>query len=87
MLSSMDDSAMTFSHEVGHNFGAIHDDDTPESFWDCKDQKYIMSSTGSDPKNLKFSRCSLINMTRQLDEVSIIGFKIVLHFKNYFTIR
>ena len=67
----MDDSAMTFSHEVGHNFGAIHDDDTPDSFWDCRNQKYIMSSTGSDPQNLKFSRCSLINMTRQLDEVSL----------------
>lgn len=68
----MDDSAMTFSHEVGHNFGAVHDEDTPESYSDCRNRKYIMSSTGSSARNLQFSRCSLINMTKQLDEVTHI---------------
>ena len=59
---------MTFSHEVGHNFGAIHDDDTPDRY-NCKDKRYIMSSTGSSEKNLQFSYCSVLNMTQQLDDV------------------
>ena len=70
----MDDSAMTFSHEVGHNFGAIHDEDTPDWYrgqpMNCKDKRYIMSSNETSEKNLQFSRCSLINMTLQLDDVS-----------------
>ena len=61
---------MTFSHEVGHNFGAIHDDDTPSSMHDCREKTYIMSSTGSSEKNLQFSRCSLQNMSLTLNDVS-----------------
>ena len=60
---------MTFSHEVGHNFGAIHDDDTPPSMHDCRSKTYIMSSTGSSEKNLQFSRCSLQNMSSTLSDV------------------
>ena len=66
----MSDSAMTFSHEVGHNFGAVHDEDTLEPFRSgCTDRKYIMSTTGSSANNMQFSQCSLRNMTKQLNEV------------------
>ena len=61
---------MTFSHEVGHNFGAIHDDDTSPSRHDCRQNTYIMSSTGSSEKDLQFSQCSLQNMSKTLDHVS-----------------
>ena len=61
---------MTFSHEVGHNFGAIHDDDTSPSRHDCRQNTYIMSSTGSSEKDLQFSHCSLQNMSKTLDHVS-----------------
>ena len=68
----MDDSAMTFSHEVGHNFGAIHDDDTAERY-NCTG-KYIMSSEGSSVEDLQFSSCSLQNMTKTLEDVSFIKY-------------
>ncbi len=51
---------MTFAHEVGHNLGANHDEDVncPENF--------IMSSSGSNLANPKFSSCSVDEMTTQL---------------------
>ncbi len=59
---------MTFSHEVGHNFGAIHDEESP-----CgqTDPPYIMSSIGSSAHNLNFTSCSLKNMSVVLDEVNL----------------
>jgi len=62
--SSLQQSGMTFSHEVGHNFGSDHDEDEPG----CPSD-YIMSSQGSKGSFVKFSHCSLKNMTMKLNNV------------------
>lgn len=52
-------SEVTFAHELGHNFGAKHDSG------DCgstTDGNYIMfpkATSGTDPNNRKFSKCSV----------------------------
>ena len=48
----------------------MHDEDTQEPH--CLDQQYIMSRVGGNVENLNFSRCSLMNMTKQLNSVIII---------------
>jgi hypothetical protein len=35
---------LTFAHEVGHNFGAIHD----EEFENCKEKGFIMSGVSTN---------------------------------------
>jgi len=35
---------LTFAHEVGHNFGAIHD----EEFETCKEKGFIMSGVSTN---------------------------------------
>ncbi|CAD5118932.1 DgyrCDS7607 [Dimorphilus gyrociliatus] len=53
-------SRITFTHELGHNFGANHD----EKYSTCsgnEDGRYIMwqlSLHGNQPNNVKFSSCS-----------------------------
>ncbi|PAA69860.1 hypothetical protein BOX15_Mlig013340g1, partial [Macrostomum lignano] len=58
-------SYLTFAHEMGHNFGANHDDGMTPSRAECQptaDQgNYIMFSsatTGDLPNNKQFSQCS-----------------------------
>ncbi|XP_046857676.1 disintegrin and metalloproteinase domain-containing protein 10-like isoform X2 [Xenia sp. Carnegie-2017] len=52
-------SEITFAHELGHNFGAQHDSS------ECSSQvggNYIMfpkATSGTDPNNRKFSKCSI----------------------------
>ena len=58
------DMLLTLAHEVGHSFGAFHD----EEAWCTGSEehgKFIMSHTtnsGYKANNLKFSNCSLITM-------------------------
>lgn len=40
--ASLHQSTATFAHEVGHNFGAVHDEKTS-----CKDGGFIMSEMAS----------------------------------------
>ena len=42
--AEFEQSSLTFAHEVGHNFGAIHD----EEFEACKDKGFIMSGVSSN---------------------------------------
>ena len=49
---------MTFAHEVGHNLGANHDEDDG-----CPGQ--IMSISGSNLAEPRFSDCSIRKMTRE----------------------
>lgn len=55
--------ALVFTHEIGHNFGAHHDPDTPECAPHITDGgKFIMwqySVSGYFKNNLKFSKCTL----------------------------
>ena len=61
--STVEQSAMTFSHEIGHNLGADHDEEL-----DCP-SGFIMSEQGSRSSSLSFSHCSLTNMSSELDHV------------------
>ncbi|PAA87811.1 hypothetical protein BOX15_Mlig010582g2 [Macrostomum lignano] len=69
-------SYLTFAHEMGHNFGANHDDGLTPAMPDCQptgDQgNYIMFSsatTGDLPNNNRFSPCSRDSMASLLDQV------------------
>ncbi|CAN8013993.1 unnamed protein product [Ixodes persulcatus] len=62
---------ITFSHEMGHNFGSPHDfpaECTPAN----GDGKYIMyasATQGTLPNNRKFSPCSVRNISLVLEQV------------------
>lgn len=64
--ASRDDSVMTFAHEVGHNMGAMHDEDAG-----CT-SGFIMSESGSSSSSQEghqFSPCSLREIHTELDTV------------------
>ena len=78
---------MTFSHEVGHNFGSDHDEDEPgcpsdyimsrffPQYSTCNHmninvvEMFAFFSQGSKGSFVKFSHCSLKNMTMKLNNV------------------
>lgn len=74
--ADFDQSSLTFAHEVGHNFGATHDENATNNE-DCKDKGYIMSGVSTNDGNVNrrnFSSCSLVsirqglkNLTDQID--------------------
>jgi len=60
------DSVLTLAHELGHSFGALHDQDTA-----CKinAEQYIMSASGTSDQDLKFSSCSLKDINERMEEI------------------
>ena len=58
---------LTLAHELGHSLGAVHDDEVE----DCG-HHYLMISTSNITQQMKneFSNCSLVNMTKTLDDVT-----------------
>ncbi|QQP53530.1 Disintegrin and metalloproteinase domaincontaining protein 10like, partial [Caligus rogercresseyi] len=74
---SLEDSALTFTHEVGHNFGAKHDSDYSDP--ECIKKDYIMNEVYDDSQDFdkdgksyrtKFSECSIASMREKLGELS-----------------
>ncbi|XP_040566726.1 disintegrin and metalloproteinase domain-containing protein 10 [Lepeophtheirus salmonis] len=74
---SLEDSTITFAHEVGHNFGAKHDSDYDDS--ECIKRDYIMNEVYDatlHPEGEKvdyktqFSDCSITSMKKKLNELS-----------------
>lgn len=66
VAASEADSVMTLAHEIGHNFGAYHDEDTS-----CNGQRnnYIMAMSGSSLEHPEFSQCSLKDMQDRMKTV------------------
>ncbi|KAH8877481.1 Disintegrin and metalloproteinase domain-containing protein [Schistosoma japonicum] len=71
-------SQLTFAHEMGHNFGAKHDDDHKNEPYECLPSvddvrgNYIMfasATSGDKENNNKFSNCSLDSIAKLLDRV------------------
>ncbi|KAG5446384.1 Disintegrin and metalloproteinase domain-containing protein 10 [Clonorchis sinensis] len=71
-------SQLTFAHEMGHNFGAKHDDDHKSEPFGCLPSvddprgNYIMfasATSGDKDNNNKFSLCSLDSIARLLGRV------------------
>ncbi|CAH8511704.1 unnamed protein product [Heterobilharzia americana] len=71
-------SQLTFAHEMGHNFGAKHDDDHKNEPYACLPSvddirgNYIMfasATSGDKENNNKFSNCSLDSIARLLDRI------------------
>ncbi|KAF6779594.1 hypothetical protein AHF37_00976 [Paragonimus kellicotti] len=71
-------SQLTFAHEMGHNFGAKHDDDHKDEPYGCLPSvddprgNYIMfasATSGDKDNNNKFSLCSSDSIARLLNRV------------------
>ena len=60
--ASRSESAMTFAHEVGHNLGANHDEESEPVA--CS-PGFIMSTSGSSQAQPNFSECSIREMSRE----------------------
>ena len=51
---TLEETVVTFAHEVGHNFNAQHDDELTESNPECGNVSFIMGSS-FDPQTCKLS--------------------------------
>ncbi|XP_049525003.1 disintegrin and metalloproteinase domain-containing protein 10-like [Dermacentor silvarum] len=68
---SQRDTEVTFAHELGHNFGSPHDY-PPECTPGGTQGQYLMypsARRGTEPNNLKFSPCSIRNISLVLKEL------------------
>lgn len=67
--ASKADSIMTLAHEIGHNFGAYHDEDTR-----CSNMQHmIMGMSGSSLEHPEFSPCSLQDMQARMETILRTG--------------
>lgn len=68
----LDESVITFAHEVAHNFNAAHDNEFEDDA-DCYAQGYIMDelyNSTSRNNSESFSPCSLRAMKAKMDELT-----------------
>ena len=73
----IEESVITFAHEVGHNFNAIHDNDFTDDP-DCFNQGYIMDEVLNETmteNHKKFSKCSIEAMHKALTNTGTSCFK------------
>lgn len=63
----INDTVVTFAHELGHSLGSKHDEDYPDE--DCH-SNYIMSTLLNDTVTLEFSNCSVKAIHSTLEEIT-----------------